>query len=140
MKNRTYRYFNGDVLYPFGYGLSYTDFEYQRMSLSVIENQDMEVEVDIKNAGKYDGDEVVQIYLQQSERVANQPIKSLVGFKRVFIAKGDTKKVKIKIPAKLLRFYDPELGDYKFMRGGYSIRSGSSSADLPFTMIVNYDR
>ncbi|MBK7094526.1 MAG: fibronectin type III-like domain-contianing protein [Saprospiraceae bacterium] len=139
MKSRTYRYFKGDVLYPFGYGLSYTDFEYQSMSVGFQKKGEIEVVVKIKNAGKYDGDEVVQIYIQQSDSLADQPIISLAGFKRVFIAKGETAKVKLIIPEKQLRYYDPESGEYKITLGGYSIKGGRSSADLPFIMMINYD-
>lgn len=138
MKNRTYRYFRGEVLYPFGYGMSYTDFEYQSMDINVGKDGNIDIMMQIKNTGKFDGDEVVQIYLKQPDNIKDQPIKSLAGFKRVHIACGKTMKVNIKIPAKQLRHYDPESGDYKISHGQYIILAGGSSADIRLAMTMQY--
>ncbi|MGE5355612.1 MAG: glycoside hydrolase family 3 C-terminal domain-containing protein [Deltaproteobacteria bacterium] len=139
MNNRTYRYFKGDVLYPFGYGLSYTDFEYMNMDCSVEENGDILVTTEIKNTGRFDGDEVVQIYLKQPHEISGQPVKSLAGFERIFIGKGEIKNVKIKIPSKQLRHYDPETGDYKISPGEYILMAGGSSADIKLIRKIKID-
>ncbi|MFO7890144.1 MAG: glycoside hydrolase family 3 C-terminal domain-containing protein [bacterium] len=96
MKNHTYRYFKGEVLYPFGYGLSYTDFEYSNLNCSSTEislNENITVSVDIANIGKMDGDEVVQVYISDLESSYPVPIKSLRDFKRINIKADSSKKV-----------------------------------------------
>ena len=85
MKNRTYRYFEGQPLYPFGYGLSYSKFEYSGMKLSnpqLAAGNPLDVEVDIKNTGKRDGDEVAELYIT-FPKVPGAPLKALRGFTRV---------------------------------------------------------
>jgi len=96
MKNHTYRYFKGEVLYPFGYGLSYTEFEYSNLNSSSTEispDENITVSVDIANTGKMDGDEVVQLYISDSESPYPVPIRSLRDFKRVNIKSGTCKTV-----------------------------------------------
>jgi beta-glucosidase len=138
MKNRTYRYFEGDVLFPFGYGLSYTEFEYQNLDIVIEKNGDLNIDLDVKNTGKCDGDEVVQIYIKQPREIPDQPVKSLAGFKRVHIKQGEVMKVNIKIPSKQLRHYDPEAGEYIVSPGEYQIMTGSSSADIRKVRILQY--
>ncbi len=96
MKNITYRYFKGDVLYPFGYGLSYSDFKYSNLtysSLKIGTNDEIKLKVDIKNTGKMDGDEVVQVYVSDLKSSQFVPIKSLRDFKRIHIKAGSSKTV-----------------------------------------------
>lgn len=96
MKNHTYRYSKGEVLYPFGYGLSYTDFSYSNMICSSIEinpEEELIISVDITNTGKMNGDEVVQLYVSDLESSYPVPIKSLRDFKRIHIKSGNTKTV-----------------------------------------------
>jgi len=100
MKGRTYRYFAGEPLYPFGYGLSYTNFEYSNLSFdknSLEAKEDLGVSVYVKNTGKIGGDEVVQVYLSHPG-VKGAPIRSLAGFRRVHLDPGETQKVEIKVP------------------------------------------
>lgn len=95
MTNRTYRFFNGEALYPFGYGLSYTTFTYANASIStkaVMGQGKLRLTVQVKNTGDRDGDEVVQLYLSRPDTVG-APIRSLVGFKRVSLKKGEEKEV-----------------------------------------------
>lgn len=95
MKGRTYRYFKGTPLYPFGYGLSYTTFEYS--NLQTIETSDttlpVNITVDVKNTGKMDGEEVVQLYVSNKTATTEVPITALKGFHRVNLKKGEQKSV-----------------------------------------------
>ena len=95
MKGKTYRYFEGTPLYEFGYGLSFTDFEYSNLTVSeeVKAGEDLEVKVDIKNIGKMDGEEVAQVYLKNPDAGALNPKISLSSFERVFLKAGEQKTV-----------------------------------------------
>lgn len=95
MKGKTYRYFTGEPLYEFGYGLSYTNFEYNFKSIpeSVKAGKDIKVAVDVTNTGKMDGDEVVQLYVSLPESKHLVPVRSLQGFKRIHLKAGETQTV-----------------------------------------------
>jgi len=95
MKERTYRYFNGEVLYPFGYGLSYTTFAYSpvKIAKNADSRSSVQVEVDVKNTGKHDGEEVVQLYISHPNYAENKPLYALKAFKRVPIKAGKTERV-----------------------------------------------
>lgn len=95
MKNRTYRYFTGQVLYPFGYGLSYTTFTYSKFNVSKNSNagEPVKVTVKVKNTGKKAGEEVVQLYLSNLTADVPTPLRSLKGFKRVWLLPGEEKSV-----------------------------------------------
>lgn len=96
MDGRTYRYFKGEPLYPFGYGLSYTKFEYGglKMNKSVAAGQNLEVSVDVRNVGEVAGDEVVQLYISDPRADALVPIRSLAGVERLFLKAGEKRAVK----------------------------------------------
>lgn len=107
MKGRTYRYFTGEPLYPFGYGLSYTTFAYGKPKLSrtaVKAGEPVELTVDVRNSGSRDGDEVVQLYVSRQGEGA--PIRSLKGFQRVHLKVGETKKVSFRLDAAALSIVD----------------------------------
>ena len=95
MQGRTYRYFHGTPLYPFGYGLSYTSFEYSNLVVDKTSDTQSPVElsIDIKNTGKRDGEEVVQVYVSNKTATTIVPITSLKGFKRVYLKQGEKKTV-----------------------------------------------
>jgi len=95
MKDRTYRYFKGTPLYPFGYGLSYTTFEYSNLRTNETSEtaSPVSVTVDVKNSGKVDGEEVVQLYVSNKTAKSEVPIVALKGFKRVNLKKGEQKSV-----------------------------------------------
>jgi beta-glucosidase len=97
MDGRTYRYFKDTPLYPFGYGLSYTSFEYANLQLpqQVNANEPLKISVDVTNTGDGDGDEVVQLYLTDEKASSLRPIRQLEGFERVHLKKGETKTVEL---------------------------------------------
>ncbi|MGD0340583.1 MAG: glycoside hydrolase family 3 C-terminal domain-containing protein, partial [Bacteroidales bacterium] len=136
---RTYWYFNKDVSYEFGYGLSYTSFEYGNFNISkssITPNDKIMVSVDVKNTGDADGDEVVQVYLRTPDSPASleRPIKRLKGFKRVTIAAGQTKTVSIGIDCSDLWFWDREKNRITFDQGKYIFEIGASSKDIRGTV------
>lgn len=95
MENRTYRYFKGEPLYPFGYGLSYTSFRYDNIEMSdtLKSNTNLNINVDVTNTGKMDGDEVVQLYVTNKSTGFRSPIRALKGFQRIHLKTGETKQV-----------------------------------------------
>ena len=95
MKNRTYRYFTGEPLYPFGYGLSYTSFEYSKLKIeeNLCIGDTVSISVDVRNTGKLAGDDVVQLYLSNLGSLYPTPIRSLKGFDRVHLQPGEVKTI-----------------------------------------------
>lgn len=129
MANRTYRYFKGEPLYPFGFGLSYTTFEYKNLEIlpEKIKTQDnVLVKVAVKNSGNLAGDEVVQLYVADLESNRPVPIKSLKGFHRIHLNPGEQKTVAFKLTPTDLSSYDEnqgwvvEPGEFEIMVGGSS--------------------
>ena len=140
MKGRTYRYFNGKVLYPFGYGLSYTKFTYNDMQLSKSkagQGDSLTVKVLVKNAGNQSGEEVVQLYGTAKNIAQFKPLKTLMGFKRVHLKAGESKEVAIKFAVSALREYDPKISDYRVYKGDYVLYTGGSSADKAKTATLH---
>jgi beta-glucosidase len=132
---RTYMYFNKEVSYEFGYGLSYTTFEYSNFSInksSITPNDKVTLKVDVKNTGGVDGDEVVQIYVITTDSPASleRPIKRLKGFKRVTIPQGQTKTVSIDIDCSDLWFWDTKNKKMIYDQGKYVFEIGASSKDI----------
>jgi beta-glucosidase len=108
MKGRTYRYFGGEVLYPFGHGLSFTSFTYGAAKLSkpsIAADGELSVSVDVTNSGAMDGDEVVQLYVSHPG-LDNAPIRALQGFQRVHVRKGETKTVSFALKDRALSVVD----------------------------------
>lgn len=131
MEGHTYRYFRGTPLYAFGYGLSYTDFNYGAAKLSkksIRAGETVDITVPVTNAGARDGEEVVQIYIKSLDN-PEAPIKSLKGFKRVSIAAGATAKVKINLGKETFEYYDASIDELSPKPGKYQILYGSSSRD-----------
>ena len=123
MKNRTYRYFQGEPLFPFGYGLSYTQFEIGKPAYS-----NNKVRVSVKNTGSREGMETVQVYLR---RVAdtNGPLKSLKAYAQVSLDPGQTKTVTIDLPRARFEGWDEKTNTMRVVPGKYEMMVGSSSAD-----------
>lgn len=138
MKSRTYRYFNGKVQYPFGYGLSYTSFDYswnqQPGKINSLKDT-ITFSVNVKNTGAMDGDEVVQAYIQYPN-FERMPLKELKGFKRVSVTKGDQQTIQFKIPLQELQKWDLQKHGWKIYPGDYSILVGSSSQDVKLTSAI----
>jgi beta-glucosidase len=125
MKGRTYRYFEGMPLYPFGYGLSYTTFAYKELSLpkSVINAGDlMTAEVTVTNTGKLEGDEVAQLYLS-FPKMAGAPLRALRGFKRVHLKPGESQRVRFELKDRDLSMVT-EAGEPIIAEGKYSVSIG----------------
>ncbi len=125
MKNRTYRYFEGQPLYPFGYGLTYSKFEYSNLKLSSSEleaGNPLEVEVDVKNASQRAGDEVVELYVNLP-KLAGAPLRALRGFARVHIGAGEARHVKLALQPRDLSYVN-EAGDRMVAAGDYVITVG----------------
>lgn len=126
-----------EPLYPFGYGLSYTQFEYGAMQLSAKQlkgNQKLTVTVPVKNTGKYVGKEVVQLYIRDEVGSITRPVQELKGFNKIELAPGETKNVSFEITPELLKFYN---GDLKldWESGDFQIMVGSSSKDVQVAKI-----
>ncbi len=118
MSNRTYRYYPGEVLYPFGYGLSYTTFAYSNPKVDqekVAGPRGVTVSVDVTNTGKVAGDEVVQLYLTH-EGISGAPLRSLQGFQRVHLAPGQKQTVSFRLQGRQLSIVD-EAGTHKIVSG-----------------------
>lgn len=133
-KGKTYRYYKGKALYPFGHGLSYTTFEYSDMKLdhSTIDGDDrFTVSAKIKNTGDRDGEEVVQLYVRDIESAKTMPIKQLRGFERIELKKGEQKEVFFELnAAKDLCYYNRLLQKYTVESGEFEIQIGASSSDI----------
>jgi len=130
MKGRTYRYFN-DPLFAFGFGLSYTNFIIGNASLSATQidkGSDVKLVVPVKNAGKRDGSEVIQVYIRKIGD-NNGPIKSLRGFQRVSVNAGKSVDAEIELPYSSFKFFDEAKGEMVVAAGKYEILYGNSSAD-----------
>ena len=139
---RTLWYFTKPVSYEFGYGISYTTFEYSDFAISkssITPDDKITVSVNVKNTGSYDGDEVVQIYVTTPESPASlqRPIKRLKGFKRVTIPRGQTRLVEIEIDCADLWFWDMENDRITYDSGKYNFEIGSSSQDIRGTVSAN---
>ena len=126
---RTYKYFEGDVLYPFGHGLSYTSFRYSDLKVED-RGETVDVTLNLKNTGRYDGDEVVQVYTRLPEYEGTAPIKELRGFKRVHLKKGQSKSVTIPLRREDLRYWSETQRKFIVPEGLPTIMVGSSSSDI----------
>ena len=143
MSNRTYRYFKGQPLFPFGFGLSYTHFEYGKIHCSspeLRENGKISLTVPVKNTGNKDGDEVVQVYVRRLDSTIANPIHSLAAFQRVSIPKGTSSKVTLTLPATALHHWDPSKKSYIVEPGKFLIEVGASSADIRQSVQMNVTR
>ena len=132
MKNRTYRYFDGEPLYPFGYGLSYTTFEYGTPELSksnMEKSEIVEVRIDVKNAGNMGGGEVVQLYVKDVESTYPVAKKALREFNRVFIRPSETQTVSFVLDSTDFMVIDDE-GNRFVEPGVFDILVGGNSVDL----------
>src|SRR6185503_3121943 len=130
MENRTYRYFNGDPLYGFGYGLSYTSFVYDQLKMPAASpvNKNITVSVRVTNKGKVDGEEVVQLYVSNENKTIKAPLKALKGFKRISLKAGESRVVQFQLTPENLSTVD-EKGKSKQNRGKILISVGGGQPD-----------
>ncbi len=129
MEGRTYRYFHGEPLYPFGYGLSYTTF-----SISKPKFKNNKVVATVTNTGKRAGSEVVQVYLRRPADT-DGPVKTLRGFQRVDLQPGESRLVEIDMPRERFEVWDAQSNSMRVIPGSYELMVGSSSADADLKKI-----
>ena len=123
---------SNEPLYPFGYGLSYTDFVYGELQISsetLPKNGELTVSVTVTNKGNYDGYETVQLYLRDIYAEIARPVKELKGFERVFLKSGESRDVKFVITEDDLKFYNSEL-HYVYEPGEFDVMVGPNSRDV----------
>jgi len=123
MKGRTYRYMTQKPLYPFGFGLSYTSFKFDDIKLSassVSAGGSLKAAVTVSNTGKYDADEVIQIYVTKDSRGDDDPITSLKAFRRVFIKAGKSEKVEFDLSSLIFETVNAQ-GEYALVPGTYTV-------------------
>ncbi len=131
-KGRTYMYFEDEPLYPFGFGLSYTTFEYANLRLSTVElapHTTAMVSLEVANTGECAGDEVVQLYVRHPGSAVARPRKSLKGFRRVTLQPGETRAVEIPLAWEALAYWAPEQGAFVVETGTVRLDLGGSSAE-----------
>ena len=142
-KGFTYRYYNGEALYPFGHGMSYTKFKYSDMTIdktNIVKSDEILVSVKVKNTGVLDGEEVVQLYIKDVESTTWMPLKQLREFKRISLKKGEQKTVEFKLKAiEDLRHYDATKQSYVVEPGDFEIQIGSSSKDIRLKKIIQVE-
>jgi len=135
-KNRTYLYFNGKPLYPFGHGLTYTTFEYANLRLSantINASEQLTISVDITNTGSWVSDEVIQLYVHMRQSRVKRPIKELKRFRRGRFEPGQTQTIHFTLPASELAFWDVTRDKWTVESGDYDILVGRSSTDIRLT-------
>ena len=140
---RTYMYFKGEPLYPFGYGLSYTSFEYSKLKLSgssVPANGAITVRFDVTNTGKRDGEEVIQLYVKHIGSKVARPLKELKGFKRLFIKAGQMQHVTLELKAEQLAYWNVEAHHFVIEPERVELMIGASSADTKLSATVKITR
>jgi len=139
---RTYMYFKDKPLYPFGYGLSYTTFEYSDLQTSapeIAKDGSLTVSVKVKNTGNRAGEEVVQLYVKHQKSALEHPIQELRGFQRVALRPGEQKMIEIPLAAKSLAYWDTARHAWIVENGMIEIRVGGSSADKRLTTAVTVE-
>lgn len=132
---RTYMYFKGQPLYPFGYGLSYTTFAYKNLQLSskkLSPGGKITISVDVTNSGTRDGDEIVQVYVHVKAGTLTRPLKQLVNFDRIHLKAGETRPVSFELSHddRALRYWDEGKDDFVLAPGTVDVMIGASSADI----------
>ena len=126
MKGRTYRYFEGEALYPFGHGLSYTDFKISKGHVEKYSDGSMEFVASVKNTGERDGATVVQLYVSRPDD-SEGPVKTLRGYRRIEIGAGKTEVVRIPMNEDTFLWWNPETGRMNPMHGDYLLHYGETS-------------
>ena len=142
-KGHTYMYFKGNVLYPFGHGLSYTNFEFSNLKVAennvkISDDLSVTVSLDAENIGELKGDEVVQLYIKDTESSIIQPIKKLRKFRRISLNKGETKTVTFKLTKEDFSFWSSTQKDWFIENGTFEILVGASSRDIKLKKRIEF--
>ena len=138
-----YRWFDTkkiEPIYPFGYGLSYTNFEFSDLKTdksNYTEDDLVEVSFTIKNTGKFDGKEVAQLYVSNSDSKIERAAQELKGFQKVLVAAGKSETVMIQVPVKELAYYNVDTKTWTVEPGDYTIKIGKSSRDIKMETSIN---
>ena len=135
MKGRTYRYFNGKVQYPFGFGMSYSKFDYAWINKPIVTNDSISFSVKVKNSGKYDGDEVVQVYVQYPQ-LQDMPVEELKGFKKLSMKTNEEGIASFAIALSELKKWDDAAHAWKLNKGTYTIAVGGNAQDAVLTASI----
>jgi len=125
-----------DVWYPFGHGISYTEFKYNNLKIEDKGGFKYKVTVDVSNIGDMDGKEAVQIYVGANDSIVDRPIKELKAFDKKLIKKGDTVKFEFELNYKDFAYYNTNLNDWMAEDGSYTIYAGASSSDIRLTQDI----
>jgi len=139
MVGRTYRFFTGTPLYPFGYGLSYTTFGYDHLRLSADTlrgDSAVTVSADVTNTGALAGDEVVQMYVRYPNSAVPRPRRDLRGFRRVTLRPHETRTVTFALAPSALRYWDPDADRWVVENTPVAVEIGASSADIRLTQTL----
>ena len=140
---RTYMYFEGDPLYAFGHGLSYTDFRYEGIQVDkniLMDGETATVKVDIRNTGKMDGEEVIQLYVKHLDSSVERPIKELNGFRRVKVPAGKTVTVDLPLNAEDLKYWNVNTQQFELENGKIEIQVGGASDKISQTKTINIQK
>jgi beta-glucosidase len=128
-----YRHFdkyNIEPLFPFGYGLSYTTFNYDNLQIVSSSSDNIEVKFDLKNTGKFEGTEVIQLYVRDIESSVERPVKELKGFQKIHLKPGEMKTVSFNLNQSALKFFNVSINSWTYEPGEFEIMIGSSSRDI----------
>lgn len=137
---RTYMYFKGEPLFPFGYGLSYTTFSFSGFKASsniIKDGSTINVSVDVKNTGKRAGDEVVQLYIRHLNSTVIRPQKELKAFQRITLKPGEKKTVVLQLKADDLKYWDENKKKFVFEKNKVELMLGNSSSDIKFFRVMD---
>ena len=137
---RTYMYVQGEPLYPFGHGLSYTSFVYANLRLSADAlgaGEALTVSADVTNIGERSGDEVVQLYVKHLNSAVERPLQELKGFRRISLHPGETKTVTLPLAARELAYWNIDEQRFVVEHDTVQIRIGRSSADIQLETAVD---
>ncbi len=139
MQGRTYRYFTGQVLYPFGFGMSYASFDYSWEKQPLIAKDSISFSVKVKNKGQFNADDVVQVYIHYPT-MKGMPVKELKSFKRISLRVNEEGMVIFSIPVSELKKWDEQNGAWALYPGDYKIVVGENAADEKLSAVVHLNK
>jgi len=128
-----YRYhdkYETGIMFPFGFGLSYTTFEYSGMKIEKVSENQIAIHFNVKNTGDFDGAEIAQLYVGELNPTVERPIKELKGFEKIFIPRNESRSFRISVDPRQFSFFDPQENQWKLNKGRYLVQIGSSSVDM----------